>query len=217
MIVAIEPQIVNGTTIIIQQEDSLISIILAVSALCLVIITAVSLWKTNERTRESNKELKKSNELLTLELRQKFEPRFGFENCSIQYENTNTNSATFSCHVTNVGNVSVQNFQTRYFISDKKLSLTKLLEIENKIEKTMERHGGTFPLGTHLKNFKIQFEYERKENLWIIIWMTYEYLDDIYAEMISQINFKSFQFNGYDLFDHKHIEKERKKKNKNNK
>lgn len=65
---AIESQIVNGTIEVIhKQEESIISIILAISTLFLAAITGIGLWRTLRHTR-------KSNELLEYEIHSKIRP-----------------------------------------------------------------------------------------------------------------------------------------------
>lgn len=80
----IETQIINGTiNQVVQTDDFWVSLALVLGTLAVAGITLWGVWTTNKRTRESNEQLKKSNELLEMELRSKFRPVFFFKNFKV--------------------------------------------------------------------------------------------------------------------------------------
>lgn len=207
---AIESQIVNGTTIIIQQEDSLISIILAISALCLVIITAVGLWKTNKRTRESNEELKRSNNLLMLELKHKFEPQIGFSKLGIQYK-TDKITADFTCIIHNYGKITLHEFTVYAMVVNKKHSTRSIIEKENEIKtKNNARRLGSFPPNVQSHDFMVTFKEPNHENISVILWFEFEIMNEK-QEMIIFHTFKNLKHDGYDIIPHSKIQQIRNK------
>lgn len=211
---AIEVNIVNDVVEFVQR-DSVISILLALSTFALVIITAVALWRTSVNTRKSNDELRisnaelrKSNELMTLELRQKFAPSFSIDNRQIQYE-TDKVTANFSCSISNKGKIPLHNLKI-YVTNFKELpSLEKLLKEESKIKSSIHNELNIFPPDTNIPNFKYTFSEPDQSHFCIIIWFDFEYLEDIYEEMIYLVDYKKLQTEGYDIISNKIIQKTR--------
>lgn len=200
----IESEIVNGTTIIVEQaQDSIIQIILAMSTLGLAIITGVGLWRTLKRTIESNEELKRSNELtrqqldetrksntlLTLELKTKFKPKIDFTQPLLRHNYTDINNVNFSCNIV-VGNVSLSNMLIYDYEDTTKITLHKLLTKESEIIKKEHKVGSTLePSRYH--DLSLPIKIDTKQDIWIAIWLNYEYLNGIKEEGIAIFYFNT--------------------------
>jgi len=203
--------VVNGTAIIVQQSGELIAInmILALSTLSLVIITALGLWKTNKRTVESNKELQKSNELLTLELREKFQPTLTAKNCNIQYEQ-DQKIANFTCTIVNSGQISLRNISIANQVTTRKFTLDEIVKDEKKFWGTVKEYKGTLQASYSIGDLSIRFEEEQKKETWVVLWFRFDTTLSKNEEIIIQIQFQDLQHTGFNLFTHEQIQDAKK-------
>jgi len=202
---------INGTAIIVQQSEELIAtnMILALSTLSLVIITALGLWKTNKRTVESNKELQKSNELLTLELREKFQPILTAKNCNIQYEQ-DQKIANFTCIIVNSGQISLRNISIANQVTTRKFTLDEIVKDEKKFWNTVKEYKGTLQANYSIGDLSIRFEEDQKKETWVVLWFRFDTTLSKNEEIIIQIQFQDLQHTGFNLFTHEQIQDAKK-------
>jgi len=205
---AIESQIVNGTTIIIQEQVDYSWLGIVIASI-VAIIALMGIILTNRRTRESNEELKKSNEILTIELRERYRPQLLLDNCVIQYESDETNYANFTCKISNVGKIALREIKLANNISTRKLQLNELINKEKDIWKVVREYDATLNPGIAMADYKIRFHEDNKKEIWITIWFSFKFLDNT-DELIYQLHFEDLQYIGFDHYVHDQIEGQRK-------
>lgn len=177
-------------------------------------VTALIVWRkmseSNKITRTSSEELKRSNELLTLELREKYHPNILISDCRIQYESDKTNFANFTCKMVNSSRVAISNISITNYIDIRKLSLKEILPKEKEIWKTVKSYEGTLHPTFRIRDYSIRFQEENKREIWIVLWLRFDFLTNKNEEMIQLIRFLDLQYQGFDMFTHEQIQEIRK-------
>jgi len=190
------------------------NVIVQIFLVAISAITAIIIWRkmteSNKITRESTNELKISNDLLTLELKEKFSPRFVFDKCRIQYESDKTNFANFNCIIKNMGLVSLSDVSISSDIQTHRLSLYELIKKENDIKKSTTVQLSTLATKTAIQDYSIRFEEERGKPIFVIAWISYHYLDERKEEAIFLLHFEDLQYKGFNQFTHVQIQNAKK-------
>ncbi len=190
-------------------ENVLVQIFLVIISATTALIIWRKMSESNKITKESNEELRKSNELITLELKQKFEPRFGITEEGIQYQ-TDKITADFKCKISNIGNVTINDFVIYSKVENKKPTLSELIEKEDEIKiEDMKEYVGTFPPQNEMRNFRVTFKEPNHEDIFIILWFEFELLH-VKEEMVFIHSFKNLGSKGYDIISNTTLQKERK-------
>jgi len=209
--VVIETQIVNGTSIIIQEQIDYSWLGIVIASI-IALITLIGIILTNQRMKESNDELKKSNELVMLELKHKFEPNLGFSNLGIQYK-TDKITADFTCDIKNDGKIAIDEFTIYASVVNKKPTPRSIIDKETEIKTENNKdYRGTFPVGVQTHDFKVTFKESNHENIFIIMWFEFEIMNEK-QEIIIYHSFKNLQHDGYDLISNSKIQEIRNNNN----
>lgn len=197
--------VTEETIITIINEPSMTDIILMVATFSAVGAALLGVWLTNKRTKESNEELKKSNNLVLLELKHKFEPNLGVSNPNIQYE-TDKITANFTCDVINKGKIILHEFTVYTTVVNKKPSAKSIIEKENEIktENNLSNDVEAFPPDLQMSDFKVTFKEPNHENIFVILWCEFEILSEK-QENIIFLTFKNLQYVGYDVIPYSKI------------
>lgn len=213
-------QIVNASTNIPASDPNTANLVYATWAIA--IATIISIGVTAWLTRSSLKETRRSNSLLALELKAKFKPYLAFTKPELRHKPEDTTGATFSCLITN-GAVSLSNILIYHFFDSTEISLYNLLTKESEIKKTERKVEGTLePPRYHHLSFPINTD--TRKDIWIAIWINYEYLDNIKEEGIAIYDFEtpkgsggfeSLGSTGFKWFSHNDIQKARQEFSQN--
>lgn len=213
IVMPIESQIINATgkTIITvtttSNNDLLPTYILVIATVIGIVITSMLTWR--------------SNNLLTLELRSKFKPKFDFTVASLVHHPPDGITATFSCNITNKGSSSLSKIRIYKIRKRGEIKPLNLLAEESLIRETTmydEVEGTLETDAYHWVSFS--FGTDPTQDSYIALWLNYEYLNGIKEEAMAIFWFiappPTQQFivlgsNGYKWFNHRDIKEERKK------
>lgn len=204
--------LVNGTITIQNVTDpNLIygTYVLAGITLFGVLLTFFLTRRSLNFTQKQLHETIRSNNLLSLEIKEKFKPQLSFTKGQIQYISDKTNTADFSCMITNTGNVSLSNIEIHYYRSSTKITLERLLMEEKEIKKTTYPIEGTFdPQRYH--QMKLTFTEELKKEFWFAFWIDYEYLNGEKEESVALLGFTDLQYSKFLWHNHNDLQKARR-------
>ena len=182
-----------------------------------LILSRRGIKKSRKDARDSLLEAQQTNKLLTLELKTKFKPKLEFENIQLYHEATDINHVNFFCVIKNIGNVSLSNILIYHAVETNKITLDTLLDKESAIKKTAHEVTGTIEPNRY-HELPLILDIDTKKDIWIAVWITYEYLDTIQEEGIVVFNFKtpkgtggfaSMRSSGFEWFGDNDIKKER--------
>lgn len=216
-------QIANGTIQIIQQSDpNTVNLvyatwILALGTIILAIATIIGIKKSRKDARDSLLEAQQTNRLLTLELKTKFKPKLDFEDVLLNHDATDINHVFFSCKIKNIGNVSLSNILIYHIVEINKITLETMLNKASEIEETQRIVSGTLE-PNRFHELPLSLEIDTRKDLWIAIWIKYEYLETIREEGIAIFYFQtpkgtggfaSMKSTGFEWFSDNDIKKAR--------
>lgn len=214
-------QLANGTIQIIQQSDpNTINLVyatwaLAVGTIILAISTIIGISKSRKDAKNSLLEAQQTNKLLTLELKTKFKPKLDFENVLLNHEPADINRVFFSCIIKNIGNVSINNILIYHTVETNKTTLETLLSKRSKINETQRIVSGTIE-PNRFHELILSLDVDTRKDLWISVWIKYEYLETIQEDSIATFyfqtpkgtgGFSSMKTNGFEWFSDNDIKK----------
>lgn len=207
--------VINTNTTVIQTSDPNTSN-LVFATWAIAIATIIGIIITTIVTSRSLKESKRTNHLMALELKTRFKPHVDFTAVNVRY--IDTKNATFVCTISNSGEIPLSNITIFHEESLQELSVRSLLENESEIkEKTRHKVDGTLEAPRY-HSLDYSFKTDKNQNLWIALWLNYEYLDEIKEEGMAIFYFKlpndpPFEVRGsmgFKWFSHNDIQTERK-------
>lgn len=167
-------------------------------------ITAIIIWK---KMSESNTLVKKSNDLIMLELKHKFEPQLRLTQSKIQYE-TDKITANFTCKITNKGTTSLDNLIIYDHVITKSFDLNEILDKESDIKSQIIKSIISFPPDTEIHDLKVTFQESNQEILKIILWLEFDHVGE-HQQLIFVQHFKNLASDGYDLIPYSQIQSAR--------
>ena len=202
--------IVNGTTIIINEQISYDWIGIIIASV-IALITLIGIILTNQSTKESNDALKKSNDLVMLELINKFEPKLLFVDFKVKDEPNNVN-VKFSCTIKNKGETTLQNVVMYTQAITGGPELKDILAKEKKIKDILTKKTPSFSPTTEISDFEIPFKRDNQKDIRIIMWFEFVHMNEDH-EFIGLLDTKNLSEGGYIAFTHNQIKSEREKLN----
>lgn len=169
--------ILNGTiNQIINTDDPTLTAIIAGASLAVAVITFIGIVWTSKLTRKSNQELKRSNELLEKELKNRLRPQFEFiKTQSSLQSNTGNWKVRLYYTIKNSGTVTARKI-IRRSIESRNTEINNIVKEWDSIKNTTY-DVGTIPQNESVDLFEdIPWDADKQTTNWII-WLEYEYFD----------------------------------------